>query len=187
MNVEKWQNEWNKLFERVRLRWVTTLSPKAFAFVKEMELLYAEQYGGEYILHFKSMNRKHRIEVEHGHRSIPYYISIVRGFDYSILNNRSSVNRAHYKYPFEEKDAPLVIAFFSDIAEEIKEIVVEMAKEKREKDAEEAEGKLVGLTIVSVDKKRQNAQLSDGTVIPLHSVFSEIEENSTKEILNGLE
>lgn len=186
MNVEKWQNEWNKLFERVRLRWVTTLSPKAFAFVKEMELLYAEKYGGEYILHFKSMNRKHRIEIENVHRSAPS-ISIVRGFDYSILDNRSSVNRLHYKYPFEEKDAPLVIAFLSDISEEIKEIVEGMYREKREKDAEQVEGKLVGLTIISVDKKRQNAELSDGTIIPLHSVFSDMEENSTKEILNGLE
>jgi hypothetical protein len=186
MNVEKWQSKWNKLFERVRLRWVTELSPKAFAFIKEIEILYAEQYGGECVLYFKSMNRKHRIELEHTHRSTPY-ITIIRGFDYSILDNHNSMNRLHYKYPFEEKDAPLVMEFFLAVAEELQEIVKGMSKEKRQKDAEEAEGKLVGLTIVSVDKKRQTAKLSDGTMILLHSVFSEIEENSTKEILNGLE
>jgi len=186
MNVEKWQEKWDKLFERVRLRWITTLSPKAFEFMKDIKVLYGEQYGGKYVLYFKSINRKHRIELEDISRATPN-IGIIRGFDFAILNNYTSNTRFYPKHPFEEKDASPIMEFLKDVKNELVEMVVELNREKQEKDNQKTEDMLVGLTIVSVDKKKRTGTLSNGTIIPLHSAFLDVEEASTNDILNGLE
>jgi len=183
-SIDKWQEKWKKEFEQNRMRWLTEMNPKAINFLKGIELLSAE-YSDGYILHFRTLNRKHSLEIKE------YYpkqtaIRIYRGEEYTLLQK---ADRGHndilevLKNPFGENEAKIILDFLVKKKERIKEAVTEIQTERRRIEYTKFKDEFIGLTIVEIDDKKNEFILSDGKRISSWGLFSQFQEEEAKKRL----
>lgn len=175
--MEKWNQKWNKLFQQVRMRWITELSPEAFTFMKNIRFFasYLDEKKPILTLFFKTTF----VDSPDMVFSIKLLFNIDYVFDnfslYSQCDNYwlryYSGKRSRSKAFFTDHDHFLIGEFIEKISNDMHEASTLIAQEKNNYHNKLFKEQFIGRIIVGYDEETKHFLLDNDAKINADSAF----------------
>jgi len=185
----QWQNRWGKLYQNVRLKWISQLSPDIIAFFNDIKWVYGEgkSYGMlSCTLYFKSKGKTWELTIQKSHITDGIKNFHIRKYHTEHYLINYGFNTLHIRKPLQTKDeGQLIVDFFEEIMDEMIKVSNDISEEREINERKEFDELMKRITIVGYDNKYEELILSNGKRVPVSGMFHELKKERKEMIVDG--